>query len=113
MSLTQLNPIAATRAAMSPTARRARPSAAAGSRCDAQLAHASFTRRPSASTTHRDDVDSGSAGREAEAACAAGRRRRARSSGSAEAAAMVITWPADCDGEWRGDLDFKMAGLFL
>lgn len=58
VNLTQLNPMAATSAAMAPTGRLPSPSASTGSRCDGQFTHASFTRLPLSSTTHRDAVDS-------------------------------------------------------
>ena len=43
---------------MVPSGRWPRPSASTGSRWDGQFTHASFTRLPLASTTHRDAVDS-------------------------------------------------------
>jgi hypothetical protein len=90
---------------MSPTPRRDRPSAATGSRCDAQFAQASFTRRPSAPTTHRDEVESGSSGSETDTARADARTRRTtrrlRSSGVGEEEAILLYWDLE-----EADLDY-------
>jgi hypothetical protein len=59
---------------------RARPSAAAGSKCKAHFVHTGFKRCPSTPTIHHDAVESSSTESEV-AAVSAGWRRRARRTG--------------------------------